>query len=75
MSRSYGLIALLPFRSKAKNKSHSLVLLIAGTDSNGLRSALRLAEPTIPPMMRSYSNRANFVVGPDTPQKLGSVEP
>ena len=47
----YGLIALLPFRSKAKNKSHSLVLLIAGTDSNGLRSALRLAEPT-------YSNDA-----------------
>eukprot|EP00944_MAST-04C_sp_MAST-4C-sp1_P008265 g8265.t1 len=74
----YGLIALLPFRSKAKNKSHSLVLLIAGTDSNGLRSALRLAEPTIPPMMRSpYSNQIPdfVVVGPDTPAKgLGGVE-
>ena len=74
----YGLIALLPFRSKAKNKNHSLVLLIAGTDSNGLRNALMLAEPTIPPMMRSpYSNQIPdfVVVGPGTAAKgLGGIE-
>jgi hypothetical protein len=70
-SHGYGLVALLP-RRNSDNSVTELALLVAGTDSEGLRNALKLAEPTIPPMMRSpFSNQIpDFVItGPETDAK------
>ena len=67
------MITVLPFENREDgNNSIGLILLVAGTDTEGLRIALRLAEPTIPPMMRSpFSNQIpDFIVtGPDTDAK------
>ena len=69
----HGVITVLPFENgEDGNNSIGLILLVAGTDTEGLRIALRLAEPTIPPMMRSpFSNQIpDFIVtGPETDAK------
>jgi len=66
-----GLAALLPL---AEPNSTRLSLLLCGTDSAGLLSAVALATPTIPPMVRQpYSNMLpDFVVVGNETASLGA---
>ena len=69
----YGVLYTSPlWVGNATNGRNALVMIIAATDTSGLRNILRLAEPTIPPMMRApFANQVPdyVVVGPGTKSK------
>ena len=58
-----GVVFLAP-HFDAERKTSRLRLVVAGLGEKGLRNAMRLAEPTIPPMMRApFANQVpDFVV-------------
>ena len=68
-----GLVTIFPMRrglhlNVSAGQGGQLGLLVAGTDAQGLRDALTMGQPTIPPMVRApYTNmQPDFVVtGPD----------
>ena len=68
-----GLVTTFPMQpgltlNVSAGQGGQLGLLVAGTDAQGLRDALTMGQPTIPPMVRApYTNmQPDFVVtGPD----------
>jgi len=73
-----GLVSTFPMEKSQRfdreaGEGGSLGLLVAGTDAHGLRDALAMGQPTIPPMVRApYTNmQPDFVVtGPDFAWKV-----